>query len=193
MLKTINICKSFGDNTVLKNFTHDFSDGKVTAVLGASGCGKSTLLSILMELSLPDSGEVVGNDCKLSAVFQEDRLCENLTVSANIRLVTGKKYSKAEINSELAALGLSECSEQPVRTLSGGMKRRTALLRALLAEYEILFLDEPFKGLDTDTKQNVIEYCRRKIEGKTVVFVTHDMEECNAFADDIIRLENNNS
>ena len=189
MLKAVNICKAFGDNKVLSDFSHNFAEGKVTAVLGASGCGKSTLLSILMGLCKPDSGEVVKpENCKISAVFQEDRLCENLTVSANIRLVTGKRFSKQKISEELSAIGLSDCGEKPVRTLSGGMKRRTALLRALMADYDILFLDEPFKGLDKDTKLSVMEYCKIHTAGKTVVFVTHDNEECGFLADEVLSL-----
>jgi len=189
LLRAVNITKKFADNIVLDNFTHDFADGKVTAVLGRSGCGKSTLLGILMGLITPDGGEVVrGGNQRISAVFQEDRLCENLTASANIRLVTGKRYSKEQIAAELAEVGLGGCADKPVRTLSGGMKRRTALLRALLAEWELLFLDEPFKGLDEETKRTVTEYCREKIKGRTVVLVTHDKDECAALADEIIVL-----
>lgn len=190
MLKAVNITKKFGENTVLDNFTHDFADGKVTAVLGKSGCGKSTLLNVLMGLIKPDGGEVMrGEGERISAVFQEDRLCENLTASANIRLVTGRRYTRGEIAAELAAVGLGDCAEKAVRELSGGMKRRTALLRALLAEYDVLFLDEPFKGLDADTKLTVLDYCKRKTAGKTVVFVTHDKDECSALADEIIELD----
>lgn len=190
MIRAVDIRKAFGDNIVLEGFSHDFSEGKVTAVLGKSGCGKSTLLNILMGLQKPDSGEIIQPEsCRISAVFQENRLCENLTASANIRLVTGKRFSREQIASELAAVGLAGCEDKPVRTLSGGMKRRTALIRALLAEYDFLFLDEPFKGLDTDTKLVVMNYCKEKINGKTVILVTHDMDECEFFAHEIVRLE----
>ena len=190
MLKAVNICKSFGDNMVLNGFSHDFADEKVTVILGKSGCGKSTLLNILMGIFTPDSGEVIRPDNgKMSAVFQEDRLCENLTASANIRLVTGKRFTKEQIAEELEKIGLSGCGEKPVRTLSGGMKRRVALLRALLADFFLLFLDEPFKGLDSETKQNVMEYCKEKLSGKTVILVTHDDDEFKFFADEMIRLE----
>lgn len=190
MLKAVNITKKFGEKIVLDNFTHEFSEKKVTAVLGRSGCGKSTLLNVLMGLMNPDGGEVMRpGKQRISAVFQEDRLCENLTVSANIRLVTGKRYSRGQIAAELAAVGLADCADKPVRTLSGGMKRRTALLRALLAEYDVLFLDEPFKGLDEETKLTVMEYCREKTRGKTVVFVTHDRDECAFLADEVMELK----
>ena len=189
MIKVLNINKTFGENVVLKNFTHEFAEGKVTAVLGRSGCGKSTLLNILMGLISCDEGQVIRpEECRISAVFQENRLCENLTPSANIRLVTGKRFSKADIAAELSRIGLDGCENKPVRELSGGMKRRTALLRALLAEYDVLFLDEPFKGLDADTKRIVMSYCKEKIAGKTVIFVTHDMDECEYLADDVLRL-----
>lgn len=187
MLKAVNVTKKFGDKTVLDNFSHEFAEGKVTAVLGRSGCGKSTLLNVLMGLMSPDGGEVIRSENqRISAVFQENRLCENLTASANIRLVAGKRFSRERIAGELAAVGLADCADKPVRTLSGGMKRRTALVRALLAEYDALFLDEPFKGLDEVTKRTVMEYARGKTRGKTVVFVTHDKDECAFLADEVM-------
>ena len=185
-----NICKRYGDNVVLDGFSHEFGSGSFTAVMGASGCGKSTLLSVLMGTLAADSGEVIISEgARLSAVFQEDRLCENLTVSANLRLVTGNRYSPDELEKELSAVGLSDAAKKPVRELSGGMKRRVAVLRALLHEYDVLFLDEPFKGLDEDTKQQVMEYCKRKTTGKTVVMVTHDREEAEYLAENIIELK----
>lgn len=187
MLKAVNIGKQFGENTVLENFSYEFAEGKATAVLGRSGGGKTTLLNVLMGLLSPDSGEVV-REGRISALFQEDRLCENLTARANIRLVTGKRLSKAQIAAELAAVGLEGCENKPVRELSGGMKRRTAILRALLAEYDILFADEPFKGLDEETKRSVMRYFKEKTAEKTVVFVTHDSYECEELADEVIRL-----
>lgn len=187
MLKAVKICKKFGDNVILRDFTHEFAVGATTAILGRSGVGKTTLLNILMGLLPPDSGEVI-REGKISALFQEDRLCENLTAGANIRLVTGKRLSKERIAEEFTAAGLAGCENKPARELSGGMKRRTAMLRALLGEYDILFADEPFKGLDEDTKRSVMNYFKEKTLGKTVVFITHDNEECELLADDIIQL-----
>ncbi len=186
-----DICKSFGEKQVLKGFTYTFKSGHTTAVMGPSGCGKSTLISILMGVLPFDSGELSPKSGKFrrSAVFQENRLCENLTAAANIRLVTGKRLSNAEIARELAAVGLSGCENKPVRELSGGMKRRVALLRALLAEYDILFLDEPFKGLDSETKGMILDYTQKMTEGKTVILVTHDKSECDALADELVTLD----
>lgn len=183
-----NICKSFGEKQVLKDFTYSFRSGVTTAVMGPSGCGKSTLISILMGVLPCDSGELSpkSGEFRRSAVFQENRLCENLTCAANIRLVTGKRLSNAEIANELAAVGLSGCENKPVRELSGGMKRRVALLRALLAEYDALFLDEPFKGLDSETKGMILDYTRKMTECRTVILVTHDKSECDALADELL-------
>ena len=174
-----DIKKSFGDNVVLNGFSHNFTDKKVTAIMGQSGSGKTTLLAIMMGLLPPDSG-TVQCPAPISAVFQENRLCENLTASANIRLVTGKKYDRHEITAELLRIGLSNCENKAVSQLSGGMKRRVALLRALLAESEVLFLDEPFKGLDEETRRQAIEYVKSRRNGRTLLFTTHYAEEAQA-------------
>lgn len=188
-IEAVNICKAFKTNIVLNGFSHEFKDGTVTAIMGASGCGKSTLISILMGVMSPDSGEVIAPEkFRRSAVFQENRLCENLTAAANIRLVTGKRCTNEQIDEQLAAVGLCDIAKKPVRELSGGMKRRVALVRALMAEYDVLFLDEPFKGLDEQTKLNVMQYCKEKTCGKTVIVVTHDKSECDFMADEIINL-----
>ena len=188
MLIAENLCKSYGGITVIDSFSHEFPEGSTTVIMGASGCGKTTLLSLLMGIVKPDSGSVTGNDTRMSAVFQEDRLCGNLTVLANLKLVLPGKPDRALLERELTAIGLDGCADKPVRSLSGGMKRRTALLRALLAEHELLFLDEPFKGLDDDTRQSVMTYTREKAAGKTVILVTHSREEADFFADNTIML-----
>ncbi len=185
-----DLSKSYGGNKVFERFSGEFPAGKITAVMGASGCGKTTLISLLTGLLKPDGGcvNITPADAGFSAVFQEDRLCENLTVTANIRLVCGDRRSSAEIEQTLERLGLSGWGDKPVRELSGGMKRRAALARALLADYGVIMLDEPFKGLDEATKAQVMSYCREMLEGKTAVLVTHDSEECQALADKVIKL-----
>jgi len=188
MLKAENITKRFGEQVVLDGFSYEFPEGCCTAVMGASGCGKSTLISILMGTLPPDSGTVARDTEKLSAVFQENRLCENLSVLSNLRLVTGRRTDRTALLKGLEAVGLADAADKPARELSGGMKRRAALLRALLADYDILFLDEPFKGLDEDTKQTVMEYTREMTAGKTVVLVTHDKSEADFFGSQTITL-----
>lgn len=133
-----------------------------------------------MGLETPDRGTITGlQGLRLSAVFQEDRLCENLNPVSNLRLVT-PTLSQSAAEGALTAVGLTDCLHQPVRELSGGMRRRVAILRALLAEYDLLFLDEPFKGLDRETKEVVMADTRRRCDGRTVLFVTHDPTELEA-------------
>ncbi len=177
------VTRSYGDNLVLDRFSHEFRAGQTTAVMGTSGCGKTTLLSLVTGLSDPDGGKIeVTPDAAFSAVFQEDRLCENLTAAANIRLVTGRTRSYAEIVHALSDVGIPACADKPVSELSGGMKRRVTLVRALLAEYSVIVLDEPFKGLDENTRAQVAEYCRKMLSGKTAIVVTHDRRDCEALA-----------
>lgn len=175
-----DICKSFEGKVVLKDYSAVFKEGRITGIMAPSGYGKTTLLRLLMGLEIPDSGTIEGLDGRRkSAVFQEDRLCDNLSAAANIRLVN-PKLDIGEVHAAMRAVGLEDVCEQPVREFSGGMRRRVAILRALLAEYDILFLDEPFKGLDQKTKEIVMEDTRRRCEGKTVLFVTHDAAELKA-------------
>ena len=175
-----NLSKSFGDKAVLRNFSADFPAGAVTAVMAPSGGGKTTLLRLLMGLETADGGTVEGLEgLRQSAVFQEDRLCENLSAQANLRLVNPSLSAK-EAEEALAAVGLAGCGGQRVAEFSGGMRRRVAILRALLARWDVLFLDEPFKGLDAETKALVLSYTRRRCEGRTVLLVTHDPSEAEA-------------
>ena len=104
------------------------------------------------------------------------------------RKSSGRCEFSKKMEEGLEALELKEWGDRPVRELSGGMKRRTAILRALLADWEILFMDEPFKGLDIETKKKVIEYVKREGHGRTVVFVTHDPEEAKEMGAKILVL-----
>lgn len=187
---TLNgIDKVFGSNQVLQDFSAVIKTGRMTCIMAPSGRGKTTLLRILMGLDRQDNGMITGLEgLKLSVVFQEDRLCDNLTAAANIRFVCPNKTHR-DVEEGLRALGLAGCIHQPARELSGGMRRRVALLRALMAEYDFLILDEPFKGLDLDTKAIVIEYTRLHTTGKTTILVTHDLEEAQALnADTMLTL-----
>lgn len=187
-IKLENVSKTYGEKQVFRDFSHTFPEGELTCVMGPSGCGKTTLLSLLLGLEEPDTGEIQGMEGrKKSAVFQEDRLCENTGAVSNIRLVN-PNLSKEEAEGMLRDLGLGDSLRQPVRTLSGGMKRRVAILRALAAEYDVLFLDEPFKGLDETTKALVMEYFLQKTRGKTVILVTHDRGEAAALGGHLLLL-----
>ena len=174
------LSKAFDGKQVLRDFSAVLPAGQVTGLMAPSGAGKTTLLRILMGLEMPDRGTITGlQGLRLSAVFQEDRLCENLNLVSNLRLVT-PTLSQSAAEEALTAVGLTDCLHQPVRELSGGMRRRVAILRALLAECDLLFLDEPFKGLDRETKEVVMADTRRRCDGRTVLFVTHDPTELEA-------------
>ncbi len=176
-----NLCKSYGDQVVLDHFNATIQTGALTCILAPSGKGKTTLLRILMGLERADSGSITGLDgLQKSAVFQEERLCENLDIPTNILLPHLQKDSTltlSEIDLGLLALDLEGNEGKLVRELSGGMKRRTAILRALFAPFDILFLDEPFKGLDGKTKEKTMDYFKEKTYGKTVLCITHDETE----------------
>ncbi len=189
VLHVEGVTKRFGGHAVLDGFSAVFQPGKTTAVMGASGCGKTTLLRIISGLLLADSGSVRGQGAGFSAVFQEDRLCGNLTAAANVRLVCGGYRSDGEIAEAFAAVGLSGCGDRLSGELSGGMKRRAALVRALLAEGGAVLLDEPFKGLDEATRRQVMDYTREMLRGRTAVIVTHDRAEAEALADEVIELK----
>ena len=188
-LRLDNICKSYGETQVLHGFSHSFPAGKASCILGASGCGKTTLLRLIAGLDRPDSGAISGiADKKISAVFQEDRLFENLSAEKNILLTARKGFGRADAQQLLAELGLSENTHIPVREFSGGMKRRVAIARALAADYELLLLDEPFTGLDEDTRRQAIQTILRRTEGRTVICVTHDAADALRMNADILRL-----
>lgn len=183
------IHKSFGGRKVLEEFSCVFREGRITAVTGKSGCGKTTLTNIVMGLIKPDSGTVLNVPAKISAVFQEDRLCEDFGAVSNIHFVTGRNYPKDEIEKCLLYLGLGGSLYKPVRELSGGMRRRVAIARALLFDYDLLILDEPFKELDAVTKENVMGYIKQNAAGKTVILVTHNMDEACYFEADTVEMK----
>lgn len=186
-IKIQNLCKAYGEKQVLNNFSAVIENKKITCIMGKSGIGKTTLFRILMGLEKQDSGTITGlENMKISAVFQEDRLCEELDAISNIRLVNAKN-DKETVQTALCKMGITE--NKLVNTLSGGMKRRVSILRALLSEFDVLFLDEPLKGLDKDTKQLVLNEMKHYFQNKTVIMITHEKEEAEFFNSKIIGIE----
>ena len=172
--------KAYDGKPVLDGLTLTFPSGQISAVMAPSGAGKTTLLRLLMGLEKPDRGSISGLEgLRISAVFQENRLLEYLTPAGNLRL-TAPELTQAEILGAMREMQLTGCEGQPVRELSGGMKRRVALLRALLTPCDLLLLDEPFKGLDDRTLAAVIAFTRAKCAGRTTVLVTHSLAEATA-------------
>ena len=187
-LKHIN--KSFGTLSVLEDFNLTIKEHTITCIMGPSGCGKTTLLHILLGLHSIDSGEITGLDDKVPAVvFQENRLFEQQDAFTNIRAICKRTLTNQQIAVEFDRIGLKDYENKPVSELSGGMKRRVAILRALMAEdCNLILMDEPFKGLDEALKFQVMQYVKEKTQGKTVIFVTHDKEESDALDAQLILL-----
>ena len=183
------VVKTYGEKKALRSFSHTFPEGQITCLMGASGCGKTTLLKILAGFETPDAGELSGVPQKIAFVFQEDRLCEDFTALSNIRMVCGKNKSKEEIVSHLKELGLGEEVNKPVRTFSGGMKRRVAIARAMLYDADLVLLDEPFKGLDEGLRKSVMDYVLKYTKGKTVLCVTHDEKEAEYLGGSLVRMQ----
>ncbi|PWM34339.1 MAG: ABC transporter ATP-binding protein [Clostridiales bacterium] len=185
------LSKSFGGRPVLRDFSARFEEGSVSCIFGPSGQGKTTLLHLLMGLLAPDGGAIEGiGDQRIGAVFQEDRLCETLSVLRNIRLVCRKGVPDEEILTHLQEVGLRDSAYKPAGELSGGMKRRVALVRAVIVRPDVLLLDEPFKGMDAATKADAIGYLRRRAPKATVLLVTHDREDAGQLgAAQIIELD----
>jgi len=173
------LCKSYGDNHILNSIGFEFEAGKISCLMGESGIGKTTLLKILMGLEKKDSGHVSGIDenTKISAVFQEERLCDNLTSLGNILMVCDKNISRDVIKKHLSLVLLENAALKKVSLLSGGMRQRVAIVRALIVSSDIVLMDEPFKGLDEETKKAVIAYIIDKQHGRTVLVVTHNSED----------------
>jgi len=187
-IKLLGLRKKYGDKVVLENVNYVIHKGTTTCIMGPSGCGKTTLIRIMMGLETADAGMTIGlEDLKKSVVFQEDRLCENLTVASNIRMVNHHPLETKHLLAAIQKVGLpADCLKQAVHQLSGGQKRRVAILRALMSRYNTLFMDEPFKGLDSETKKQVMQYVKEATKGKTVILVTHDEAECQFMSDDVI-------
>lgn len=168
---------SFGERTVLRDCCAVFPCGRVTAITGPSGVGKTTLLNLALGLLHPDSGSVTGiRGRRMAAVFQEDRLCGMLSVRRNLLLVC-PGLQEAQMAGHLERVGLGGELDTRVDELSGGMKRRAAIVRAVLAQPEVLVLDEPLRGLDAATREQVLAYLSDGCAGRTVLLVTHDEEE----------------
>lgn len=204
-----NIFKTFSfDNTlhsVLSGISLTLQKGSLTCILGPSGCGKSTLLKIACSLESQDSGDVLfyGKKCiqpdsKRVMVFQEEQLYPWMTIAENVgfpQKVHGNSNWRREAETLLKKVQLSGWENRYPFQLSGGMKKRAAIARALLSSREILIMDEPFSSLDVNTRarlhQLVIDLW--KDLGLTILFVTHIIDEALALGERIIVMDNTGS
>lgn len=181
MIRFNNVSKSFEGNKVIENLSIEFPSNGTVCLFGKSGIGKSTILNLISGLMKPDSGEILGiaNE-KISYVFQDDRLVEWLSVLENVAIVV-KSKQKCEKNKFaekwLKKFDLLEYADKIPNELSGGMKRKLAIARALAFSGDVILLDEPFKGLDKNSKKKVAEIILSNAKGKLIILVSHESNE----------------
>ena len=179
MIELKNVSFSYNELQILSNFNLTVNGGECVHLYGASGSGKTTVSRLILGLEKTDLGQIVVPQ-KISAVFQEDRLLENIDVIKNIRLILSKEqYDFAD--NLLKETGLWDVRKKRVSKLSGGMKRRVAIVRAIAHGGDALILDEPFNGLDADNKQIVIDIIKREFldKNKPVLLITHIKEDAD--------------
>lgn len=187
MITIDRLTLSYGSQQVLKDCSLRVEAGSSVALMGPSGCGKTSLINVIAGLLTPDSGKVSVNG-KVSYVFQEPALFPWLTAVDNINVVLSdgpETLPRAE--QLLEAVGLSDCRDKYPHQLSGGQKQRIAICRALAYGGDILLLDEPLKGLDADTRDQVSALLRQEWAGKTLLLVTHDPSEAQSLCDRVYR------
>lgn len=183
MLQLIQIHKAFDNSktAVISNFSHDFKQGSTWQIDGASGRGKTTLLRILLGLETADSGQYhKPPHYRFSAMLQEDRLLPWCNAVENVRFVCPPDVSDAQIVHTLTQVLDRADLDKPASTLSGGMKRRVALVRALLAPSDCIVLDEPFTGLDAENVQRALQLIQRLQGARTLLIVCHEMQLSDA-------------
>lgn len=170
--------KSYGSQRVLDGLELVLEDGGRYCLMGPSGAGKTTLLRILLGLERPDAGSIEGLPRgSASMVFQEDRLCSALTPVENIALVMPGRASRRALRALLAEVLPAACLDKPALNLSGGQRRRVSLVRAMAFPGSLVVMDEPFTGLDRATKQVVIDFVARHLDGRTLLVSTHGEDD----------------
>ncbi|MCI7657392.1 ATP-binding cassette domain-containing protein [Anaerotignum sp.] len=190
MIEIKHITKKYDDYTVFSDFSMEIQEGEVLCLMGKSGRGKTTLLRMLMGLEQPDTGSITGlTDKRISVVFQEDRLLPGFTVRQNLYSVCDDALQQERMMGILTALGLDAWIDREVSVLSGGMQRRVAICRALLVPYDLLILDEPFRGLDDKTKEITLKLVLEEKKGRTILLSTHDAKECERMGGKILNLD----
>ena len=174
MLKMDNVTFKYGKQTIIDGLSYTFTEGVTTAITGTSGIGKTTVLYLLAELVKPLSGTVT-NDKKTAVIFQEDRLFPWLNALENITVV-GADISRATELLEKLFPSENVMNKFPDE-LSGGMKQRISIARALSIYPDILLMDEPFKGLDAQTRSIAMNTVFAEMKDKTCILITHNEDD----------------
>lgn len=194
-MKIKNLSKSFGDKRIFKNFNVEFEKGKITAIMGKSGIGKTTLLKAIANLT--DYQGEIESDGAISYVFGEASLIPSLTVKQNLsyavsHVIKDKKVRENAIYDILEQVELGDEANSFPWNLSTGMAQRVSLARGFLYPSNVLIMDEPFRGLDTALKSRLQKYFLKLLskDNKTVVLITHDVNEALLLADRILVFDN---
>lgn len=167
--KSFELPEGAGRQRVLQGVSAVYKPGGIYYLTSPSGSGKTTILRILAGIEKPDSGRVYV-PVTVSMMFQEDRLCMGCSALKNVEMITGDAGRASEA---LSLLLESEDIEKPCGHLSGGMKRRVALVRAMEAEAGLILLDEPFTGMDAENRRRAERYIRSRQQGRTLIIATH--------------------
>lgn len=184
VVELLDVCKDFGKLRVLKNVNLTLYESQPIAIVGRSGCGKTTLLRIIADLDSPTAGEIRRNFDNIGYVFQEDRLIPWCSTMENLLFVCEEMN---EVIDTLRLVGLEEFKDYKPRKLSGGMRQRVNLARALVKKPDLLLFDEPFQSLDLVTKSKLITDIRQILKemNSTYIVVTHDIREAACLAQKI--------
>lgn len=189
-IRVKNFTCSYEQKTIFDNFDVTFEQGKINVILGGSGVGKTTLLNAIAGIKSYE-GQIEGCEGGVSYIFQKDRLIPSISVYKNLDLILkGVLKDKAErktmIEQTADDLEISDVLKSLPSEISGGQAQRVSMARAFLYPSDVMLLDEPFKALDTALKTRLIKQfaALQEKKNKTVVFVTHAIDECLLLADD---------
>lgn len=179
--------KAFNDKVVFNNFSLNIPDGKITFILGESGSGKTTLLRMIAGLDKDFSGIIEKTSDFISCVFQEARLFPAITVKQNIEII--EKGTTKSLQEILSFVELQNEQNEFPNNLSGGMKMRLSLARALYHNGDIFLMDEPFSALDENMKNRIIPRVLDLLNGKTVIIISHNIDDAEKYADHIVSIK----
>jgi len=187
-----NIYKSYGELKVLENFNLELDKGRIHCFFGPSGCGKTTLLHIMAGILKADSGDItMSQGMRFSYIFQEERLLPWMTVEENVALVLqnlkDQPWVDRQVKASLSLVELNDFAHYYPSELSGGMRQRVSIARAFAYEGDVLAMDEPFKGLHLQLKQNLMDaiYKYWVLHKPHTYFITHDIDDALYIADDV--------